>query len=126
MSEARYVPVPQRSREDLIAALKSEDPTAIHDALISAAYWDEWKWAQDQCLAFADHPSETVRAASAYGLNLIAVFHAKLDLDIVLPVLEKLRQDPAVASYAEEALEDINHFFVTLKGMHTADRLPPA
>jgi len=95
MSEMHYEPVLPRTREELDAAFRSSDPSVIHDGLISAAYWDpDWKWAQDQCLLFADHSSHTVRAGAAYALGLIAVFHAKLDMDRVVPVLLKLLKTP--------------------------------
>lgn len=85
MAEIPYEPVLPRSREELEAAFTSHDPSQIHDALISAAYWgQDWRWAQDKCLSFADHASEMVRAGVAYALGLIAVFHAKLDMDIVV------------------------------------------
>ena len=107
-------------------AFLGDDPRTIHDALISAAYWDQdWKWAQDKCLEFAKSPSEVVRAGAAYAFGLIAVFHAKLEMDAVLPVLEKLREDPATRPYAEGSLEVIHHFIVTLKGKCKAKRLPP-
>jgi hypothetical protein len=49
MSELNYVPVRRRTREEIAAALSSGNPDQIHDALISAAYWDQdWRWAQQQ------------------------------------------------------------------------------
>jgi hypothetical protein len=126
MSEMQYVPVLRHSRVELDAAFRSGVPSIIHDALISAAYWDEdWQWAQDQCLLFADHSSDIVRTGAAYALGLIAVFHAKLDMDRVVPVLRRLSEDPVVRPHAETSLEDIEHFIVKLKGKHKAKRLPP-
>jgi hypothetical protein len=126
MSEMHYEPVIPRTREELEAAFGSGEPDSIHDALISAAYWDDdWQWAQDRCLSFADHGSDLVRAGVAYALAMIAVFHAKLDLDRVVPVLRRLAEDPAVRPQAETSLEDIEHFIVKLKGKHKARRLPP-
>ena len=102
MSEMHYEPVLPRSREELDTAFRSGDPGGIHDALISAAYWDDdWRWAQDQCLSFADHDSAVVRAGTAYALGLIAVFHAKLELDRVVPVLRRLAEDPVVRPHAD-------------------------
>jgi len=126
MGDLHYEPVIPRSREELQAALESGEPTSIHDALISAAYWEQdWKWAQDQCLHFVDHSSEMVRSGAAYALGLIAVFHAKLETAIVVPALRRLCENPATRPFAETSLEDIEHFIVKLKGKHKAKRLPP-
>jgi len=94
MGDLHYEPVIPRSREELQAAFEGGEPTSIHDALISAAYWEQdWKWAQDQCLHFVDHSSEMVRSGAAYALGLIAVFHAKLS---ILPL-----SFPRYADYAK-------------------------
>jgi hypothetical protein len=122
----QYEPVLARSSEELEAAFAADDPKVVHDALISAAYWDrDWKWAQDRCLSFADHSSHIVRAGVAYALGLVAVFHAKLDMDRVVPVLRRLCEDEATRPYAEDSLADIEHFIVKLKGKIRAERLPP-
>jgi hypothetical protein len=126
MSEMHYEPVLRRSREELDTAFRRGDPSGIHDALISAAYWDDdWRWVQDQCLSFADHDSAVVRAGAAYALGMIAVFHAKLEMDRVIPALRRLAEDPVVRPHAETSMEDIDHFIVKLKGKHKAKRLAP-
>jgi len=37
------------------------------------------------------------------------VFYKKLDLDLVLPALEKAAEDPEVKDSAEDSLEDIRY-----------------
>jgi hypothetical protein len=125
MSNMNYAPVMPRSREDLDLAFASNDPVTIHDALISAAYWDEdWEWAQQKCLLFSGSADGVVRNAVALALSFIAVFHAKLDLAVVVPLLEAMKTHPETQSNAETALEDIEHFIIKLKGKHKAQRLP--
>jgi hypothetical protein len=42
---------------------------------------------------------------------LLAVFHKKLDLELVLPALRKAAEDPDVKSWAEDSLGDIQYTF---------------
>jgi len=54
-----YQAIPRRSRQVILRLIESNDPNAIHEALDSAAYWDEdWRWAQTLVLRFAQHESE--------------------------------------------------------------------
>jgi hypothetical protein len=48
---------------------------------------------------------------AATCLGLLAVFYKKLDLDLVLPALEKAAEDPEVKGSAEDCLKDIRYTF---------------
>jgi hypothetical protein len=112
MSELNYAPVRRRNREQIAAALSTDDPDTIHDALISAAYWDEdWRWAQQQLIKFAECTNEKVLWAVALGLGFVAVFHGELDEDIVRPILTRIKETrPALAAVVQETEEEIEHF----------------
>lgn len=127
MSDMEYVPVPKRERTELEQLLSSNNPQTICDGLLSASYWEpDWQWVQDQCLLYLDSPDSKVRSFAALGLGYVAVFHGKSDLDRVIPRLTALLDDPEGAPYADDALDDVRHFVIKLKGRVKGERLPPA
>jgi hypothetical protein len=66
-----YVPVRRLSRDEILGSLSSGDVQQIRDALISAAYWDDdWNWAQQQLMNFAEHEDEIVLWAVIHGLGI--------------------------------------------------------
>src|SRR4029450_12749426 len=112
MNSPKYQPVKRRTREFILKSLESGDPNEIHEALESAAYWDEdWRWAQTQLLRFSRHDSETVLWAVVLGFTFLAVFHGDIDESVVLPVLTQMKeQRPSLRGVVEEAEADIDHF----------------
>ena len=112
MNSLRYQPVKRRTRESILKSLESGDPNEIHEALESAAYWDEdWHWAQTQLLRFSRHDNETVLWAVALGFSFLAVFHGDIHESLVLPVLAQMKeQRPNLSGVVEEAEADIDHF----------------
>lgn len=104
--------VQQRPRETIEAMLRSNVPQQVGEALWSAAYYDpDWRWVQTQCLYFLTHADVSVRRSAATCLGLVAAFHKKLDLDIVLPAIRRAAEDPEVKAWAEDTLGDIQHTF---------------
>jgi hypothetical protein len=109
MSEKpKYVEIRPRDRDELEEAFKSHDPNVVCDALYSAAQHEpDWRWSQAQCLKLLRHESLLVRSAALIALGEIALFRGYLDLAIVLPEIHHVAGDPALARYAEDALENI-------------------
>jgi len=108
--EKKYVPVKQRTREQTEKMLLSSDPEQIREALWSAAYYDpDWRWVQGQCLYYLTHSDLWVRRNAATCLGLLAVFHNKLDVEVVVPALERAAQETEVRPFAEDSLADIRH-----------------
>jgi hypothetical protein len=106
----KYQPVEQRNREQVEAMLLSADATQIVKALLSASYYDpDWRWVQTQCLYFLTHGHVEVRRNAANCLGLLAMFHNKLDTEVVVPALEKAADDPEVKAWAEDSLGEIRH-----------------
>jgi hypothetical protein len=106
----KYEPVEQRTREQVEAMLLSTDARQIVKALLSAAYYDpDWRWVQTQCLYFLTHGDVWVRRNAANCLGLLAMFHNKLDTEVVVPALEKAVEDQEVKACAEDSLADIRH-----------------
>lgn len=103
-----YEDVPPARRYELKRALTEGDDDAVQEALVGLALHDEdGTWVQDQCLALKDHPSWQVRATAMTCLGHIARIHRSIDIDRVLPVLRSAMNDPRIAGYAEQAIEDI-------------------
>lgn len=127
-NELNYVPVRRRTREEILSSLSSGNAQEIHDALISAAYWgDDWRWAQQQLVSFAEHEDELVLWAVIAGFGFIAVFHGEIDEETALPILNRLKDRPALAGDVEETLAEIEHFVTGRKrgeDIGLAKRLP--
>jgi len=104
----KYVEIKPRLREDLEDALSGSDENEICDALYSAAQHEpDWRWSQQQCLKMLNHESLPVRSAALIAIGEIALFRGCLDLEAVLPEMHRVARDPALAPFAEDALDDI-------------------
>jgi hypothetical protein len=111
MNELNYAPIPRRTRESIQEALSTGNPNSIHDALLSAAYWDDdWRWAQQQLVNFAESDDDKILWAVALGLGYVAVFHGEIDEEKVRPILSRIRKKPSLVDVAQESLEEIDHF----------------
>jgi hypothetical protein len=112
----KYVQAKQRTREQTEKMLLSADAEQIREALWSATYYDpDWRWVQGQCLFFLTHTDLWVRRNAATCLGLLAVFHNKLDVEVVIPALERAAQEAEVKPFAEDSLADIRHVMGTTK-----------
>jgi hypothetical protein len=127
-NELNYVPVRRLTREELCNSLSSGKAQEIRDALISAAYWDEdWRWAQEQLINFAEHDDELVLWAVIAGLGFIAAFHGEIEKETALTILNRLKERPALTGEVEETLAEIDHFVTRRKlgeDIDLAERLP--
>ena len=107
----KYQEIFPMDRRELEKLIESGNDTAIADALLSAAYHDpDWRWVQGLCLHFAEHSDSNVRRIAALCLGYVARIHRSLDLELVLPKLMALKQDPAVACSVGDALDDIRRY----------------
>ncbi len=110
-NELNYAPVRRRTREEIVSSLSSGSAQEIRDALISAAYWEEdWRWAQQQLINFSEHNDDLVLWAVVAGLGFIATFHGEISEETVLPILDRLKAQPALAGDVDETLAEIDHF----------------
>jgi hypothetical protein len=104
----KYVEIQHREREELEAAFNSSDTNVICNALYSAAQHEaDWRWSQEQCLKMLNHESLLVRSTALIALGEIALFRGRLDLETVLPQIQRSASDPALAPFAEDALDSI-------------------
>jgi hypothetical protein len=98
------------TQEEVEQAFQSGDSTEISRTLFSLASLDpDWQKVEAYCLAFLDNPDEEVRDIAVRSLNRLVYLHEKLDLDLVLPALYRLRTDPSpdVVRHVNFALDDI-------------------
>jgi hypothetical protein len=108
--KSKHAAVERRTREQVEAMLASGEAAKIVPGLSSAAYYDpDWRWVQAQCLFYLTNGDNSVRIAAASCLGLLAVFHKKLDADLVLAALRKAAENPEVRAQAEESIDDIQH-----------------
>lgn len=99
------------SRDDADDELKSNDASRISTALVSLTLHDEDPlWLEDLLLRHLDHEDAWVRGIAANCLGQVARLHRRLNLDKVIPALQKLLQDPATAGKASDSLDDIAMF----------------
>jgi len=100
------------SREELKRDLSSPNPDITATALISMALYEpDWRWAESVCLsALGDDARRAVKEAALIGLGHLARIHHALHLEIVVPVVQELRNDPDLGGIAEDALQDITRF----------------
>ncbi|GAF51523.1 hypothetical protein [Rhodococcus wratislaviensis] len=99
------------SRHETERLLASDDPEAVCRALVSAALFEEdWQWVESVCVRMANDPRPSVRGCAVTGLGHLARIHGVLDLDVVVPLLERLVADPKIGGRAEDALGDIRIF----------------
>lgn len=89
------------------AAFRSGDRKAICSALASAALTDyDRTWLESWCIVLAAHEDAEVRRLAATCLGHVARRFRSVD-DTMLAALERLRDDPAAQTYAEDALADV-------------------
>jgi hypothetical protein len=95
------------SHAEAEATFRGDDTYAICSALAAAALtdWDR-TWLEKWCVSLAGHEQLPVRQISATCLGHLARRFRQLDQP-ALNALQELRNDPAVRTYAEDALEDV-------------------
>jgi hypothetical protein len=104
----KYESVEPISRKRAQISFSSGNPRLIREALIRVALYDEdWSWTEHWCLHFIASNDPEIRATAILCLGHIARVHGQLDTAIVVPLLRKLKNDPLVGGYADNALSDI-------------------
>lgn len=93
------------------AAFASQDREQRALALLACALHEpDWRWVQAWCLRFTEDPDVVLRGLAVTCLGHLARIHRELDLELVMPVLERLRADPQLSGRVEDALDDISTF----------------
>jgi hypothetical protein len=104
----KYVAIQPSSRRELEIAFASHDENAICNAMYSAAQHEaDWRWAQAELVKFLGHHSVLIRSTAVNALAELVLFRGHIDLEVVLPEIHKLENDPALAPFVKQYLEDL-------------------
>lgn len=104
----QYARIEPRSREDLEAALASDDENAVCNAMYSAAQHEpDWRWAQGKLVELLRHASLLVRSTAINALGELLLFRGHVDAELVLPEIYRASKEPALAPFVREYLEDL-------------------
>ncbi len=104
----RYIEIQPSSRKELEETFAGDDENAICNAMYSAAQHEpDWRWAQAELVKFLRHESLLIRSAAINALGELVFFRGLIDLEVVLPEIHKLQNDPALAPFVMDYLESI-------------------
>lgn len=107
----RYESPAPVGRAEALEAINSGESREACEAIIRLALNDpDGRWVQDVALGMAESADSNIRATAATALGHVARIHRRIDLDRVLPVLERLMHDPRTAGRAEDSMSDIAMF----------------
>ena len=110
-SKFEYEPVHPSTKTELTRQLESGNSEEIANALYSASkYEQDWEWVQEQCLKCLESPEVSVRWAAVTCLGDLAFLRRPLDIQTVLPALEKAAKDPKLADPASFSLSMVRQF----------------
>jgi len=99
------------SRDDAAKAFSSGNTPDACKSLVSLAFYEtDWHWVQNKCLEFAKAENDELAGVAITCIGHLARIHKKLDLDIVLPVLDELGRNPKFKGRVEDALDDIKMY----------------
>jgi hypothetical protein len=118
MSDVRrqYVNPPRLSRDVAVAKLRGTERLARIDGLLSLALYDpDWKWVQERCLELLHDPDPDIVATAILALGHVGRLHGQLDLDRVVPELEALKTNEALAGRVSDVMNDIDIFVRRLR-----------
>lgn len=91
--------------------LQSDSPETQAKALFAATkYEEDWRWVQNHCLVALKSPVVRVRWAAATCLGDLALMGRPLDIQVVLPALEKAASDNEIADPASFSLSMVKQF----------------
>ena len=65
---------------------------------------------QDLCISLSNHKDKWVRRACATCFGHLARIHGKIEREKINPVLMRLLDDPDVAGFAQDSLNDLDIF----------------
>jgi hypothetical protein len=106
-----YENLPCIKPDELDRALAEGTPEEAARALLRMAINDtNWRWAEEKCLLALHDQRDEVKAAAITSLGHLARTHHTLSLEMVVPELQKIKDDPKLGGIVEDALEDILMF----------------
>lgn len=111
MADFAYENVAPLSRRQAIQNLAIGDSRLIATTLIALGLHDsDWRWVQNQCVAYLSHSSEIVVSSAILALAHSARISGAIEKDTVLPALEMLATDSRYVGRVQDAIDDIRVF----------------
>lgn len=128
MTKLKYVDVHSLKYTDseVWELIKKDDREALITLPIRLGFCHEnWRFVQEVCIKLSEHPDETIRGNSFYGLQYVAMNLGRLEKNVVKPILLRGLKDESelVKSRAACAIEDINQFLNWRIGTAAANKL---
>jgi hypothetical protein len=104
----KYAEIRPCSRKKLEEIFAGDDEDSICNAMYSAAQHEpDWRWTQAELIKFLGHESLLIRSTAVNALGELVLFRGHIDLEVVLPEIHKLDNDPALAPFVKAYLEDL-------------------
>lgn len=95
-------------KAELDHAIAHTSGVELAQAMVDATFnVDDRHWLEQRMLGLLHHQDPGIRSAAATCLGHVATFFGEADVEVVVPALEELMQDPRTRGYAQTALEDI-------------------
>jgi hypothetical protein len=99
------------AKDEAERELQSGDRDRVARAMLRLSLFDpDFRSSQELCLTQAQNADPWLRGVAAICLGHLARLHGTLDTARVIPMLQRLAEDPETAGKAQDALEDIEHF----------------
>ncbi|HZV07457.1 MAG TPA: hypothetical protein VE999_20400 [Gemmataceae bacterium] len=113
MGTLKYEEIDPVSHSEAEAVFESDDPLRIARTLIAIGLHDhDWEWVQQHGLRFLSNTSEVVVSAAILSLAHTARVNQSIDLDLVVPALQKVATDQRYAGKVQDAIDDIEKFVI--------------
>jgi|SRR5579862_2966654 len=111
--DLRFDQPPPITKLEVEDSLSDADSSVTVKALIRMALWEtDWEWAERMALRALEDPRKPVKMAALVAIAHLARLHRRLHLELVLPAVNKLLNDPDCCGNAQDALDDIAVFIV--------------
>src|SRR3990167_8223863 len=102
----RFENVKPIDRQSAEKAFSSGENSKICDALLRATYHvPDWQWVQEKCIYFLSSKNNKIKSLAVICLGHLARIHRDIDVEIVLPLLNDLLDDPDFSGCAEDAID---------------------
>ena len=111
MSLPTYESIGKLGRSEALTELGSGDRDRVSTALVAIALHEpDRRWVEDQIAAHLLSPDPWVRGLAAVCAGHVARIHRALDTARLVPLIERLLDDPQTQGRADDALSDIQIF----------------
>lgn len=107
----KYEEMPPIQRDLATVELASGDPERVSRALVQLAFHESDRvWLEDVIAAHLSAPDPWIRGLAATCAGHVARIHRDLDVVRLVPLIERLGDDPDTVGRMEDALDDIAMF----------------